>query len=89
MSLNLSGFEAINRGDKEVPKYFNFANDVLDKWSKIEKVRFLPKNFRGGGLLIDVHVPISHFFFKQWKRNETTYQIRPDTLSAPNFKQIM
>ncbi|XP_026541480.1 acyl-coenzyme A synthetase ACSM4, mitochondrial-like [Notechis scutatus] len=36
-SLNLSEFEAINRGDKEVPKYFNFANDVLDKWSKIEK----------------------------------------------------
>ncbi|XP_013915585.1 PREDICTED: acyl-coenzyme A synthetase ACSM4, mitochondrial-like [Thamnophis sirtalis] len=36
-SLNLSEFEAINRGDKEVPKYFNFASDVLDKWSKIEK----------------------------------------------------
>ncbi|XP_070617325.1 acyl-coenzyme A synthetase ACSM4, mitochondrial-like [Erythrolamprus reginae] len=36
-SLNLSEFEAINRGDKEVPKYFNFAEDVLDKWSKIEK----------------------------------------------------
>ncbi|XP_026560054.1 acyl-coenzyme A synthetase ACSM4, mitochondrial-like [Pseudonaja textilis] len=36
-SLNLSEFEAINRGDKEVPKYFNFANDVLDKWSTIEK----------------------------------------------------
>ncbi|ETE64171.1 Acyl-coenzyme A synthetase ACSM4, mitochondrial, partial [Ophiophagus hannah] len=30
-------FEAINRGDKEVPNYFNFANDVLDKWSKIER----------------------------------------------------
>ncbi|KAM3826823.1 acyl-coenzyme A synthetase ACSM4, mitochondrial-like [Vipera latastei] len=36
-SLDLSEFEAINRGEKEVPKYFNFANDVLDKWSKIEK----------------------------------------------------
>ncbi|XP_039216381.1 acyl-coenzyme A synthetase ACSM4, mitochondrial-like isoform X2 [Crotalus tigris] len=36
-SLDFSEFEAINRGDKEVPKYFNFANDVLDKWSKIEK----------------------------------------------------
>ncbi|KAG8145611.1 hypothetical protein E2320_012122 [Naja naja] len=36
-SLNFSEFEAINRGDKEVPKFFNFANDVLDKWSKIEK----------------------------------------------------
>ncbi|KAL7979189.1 hypothetical protein Chor_015213 [Crotalus horridus] len=38
-SLDFSEFEAINRGDKEVPKYFNFANDVLDKWSKIEKNR--------------------------------------------------
>lgn len=74
-SLNLSEFEAINRGDKEVPKYFNFASDVLDKWSKIEKVRFLLKNFRGRGFLIDVDVPISHFFFKQLKRNETTYPI--------------
>ncbi|XP_063170691.1 acyl-coenzyme A synthetase ACSM4, mitochondrial-like [Candoia aspera] len=36
-SLNLSEYEAINQGDKEVPKYFNFANDVLDKWSKTEK----------------------------------------------------
>ncbi|CAI5792117.1 acyl-coenzyme A synthetase ACSM4, mitochondrial-like [Podarcis lilfordi] len=36
-SLNLSHYEAINRGDKEVPEYFNFASDVLDQWSKAEK----------------------------------------------------
>uniref|UniRef100_A0A670K3Y4 medium-chain acyl-CoA ligase n=1 Tax=Podarcis muralis TaxID=64176 RepID=A0A670K3Y4_PODMU len=36
-SLDLSQYEAINRGDKEVPEYFNFASDVLDQWSKAEK----------------------------------------------------
>ncbi|NWI16764.1 ACSM4 synthetase, partial [Crypturellus soui] len=37
--LNFSDYEAINRFEKEVPEYFNFASDVLDKWSQIEKER--------------------------------------------------
>ncbi|KAL8175463.1 UNVERIFIED_CONTAM: Acyl-coenzyme A synthetase acsm4, mitochondrial [Gekko kuhli] len=43
-SLDLSDLEAINRCEKEVPEYFNFANDVLDKWSKIEKEGSRPPN---------------------------------------------
>uniref|UniRef100_A0A8D0GH98 medium-chain acyl-CoA ligase n=1 Tax=Sphenodon punctatus TaxID=8508 RepID=A0A8D0GH98_SPHPU len=35
--LNLSKFEAINRCEQEVPEYFNFASDVLDKWTQLEK----------------------------------------------------
>lgn len=27
--------------EQEAPEYFNFASDVLDKWSQIEKVTFL------------------------------------------------
>lgn len=33
-----SQYESIRRGEQEIPKYFNFASDVLDKWSEIEKV---------------------------------------------------
>lgn len=40
-SLNLSNYEAINRCEQEVPEYFNFASDVLDQWSQVEKVDFL------------------------------------------------
>uniref|UniRef100_A0ABM5EZT2 medium-chain acyl-CoA ligase n=1 Tax=Pogona vitticeps TaxID=103695 RepID=A0ABM5EZT2_9SAUR len=32
-----SHYEAINRGEKEVPEYFNFASDVMDKWTELEK----------------------------------------------------
>ncbi|XP_075623422.1 acyl-coenzyme A synthetase ACSM4, mitochondrial isoform X2 [Balearica regulorum gibbericeps] len=42
--LNFSYYEAIGRCDQEVPKYFNFASDVLDKWSQIEKERKGPSN---------------------------------------------
>ncbi|XP_025967846.1 acyl-coenzyme A synthetase ACSM4, mitochondrial-like isoform X2 [Dromaius novaehollandiae] len=42
--LNFSDYEAINRCEKEVPEYFNFASDVLDKWSQIEKERKGPSN---------------------------------------------
>lgn len=38
--LNFSDYEAINRNEQEVPEYFNFASDVLDNWSRIEKVAF-------------------------------------------------
>lgn len=38
--LNLTDYEAIGRCEQEVPEYFNFASDVLDKWSQIEKVVF-------------------------------------------------
>ncbi|XP_020655243.3 acyl-coenzyme A synthetase ACSM4, mitochondrial [Pogona vitticeps] len=37
VSLDLSEYEAINQYEKELPEYFNFASDVLDKWSKLEK----------------------------------------------------
>ncbi|NXU57696.1 ACSM4 synthetase, partial [Turnix velox] len=42
--LNFSDYEAINRCEREVPEYFNFASDVLDKWSQIEKERKGPSN---------------------------------------------
>lgn len=32
-------WEAINQGRQPVPEYFNFAHDVLDTWSQMEKVR--------------------------------------------------
>ncbi|NWR46346.1 ACSM4 synthetase, partial [Regulus satrapa] len=32
-----SQYESIRQGKQEIPKYFNFASDVLDKWSEIEK----------------------------------------------------
>uniref|UniRef100_A0A7M4EFC2 medium-chain acyl-CoA ligase n=1 Tax=Crocodylus porosus TaxID=8502 RepID=A0A7M4EFC2_CROPO len=43
-SLNLSNYEAINRCEQEVPEYFNFASDVLDQWSQIEKEGKQPSN---------------------------------------------
>jgi len=33
-----SQYESVRQGKQEIPKYFNFASDVLDKWSEIEKV---------------------------------------------------
>lgn len=39
-SSAISRYEAINRNEEEVPEYFNFASDVLDKWAEMEKVRF-------------------------------------------------
>ncbi|XP_026714795.1 acyl-coenzyme A synthetase ACSM4, mitochondrial-like [Athene cunicularia] len=42
--LNFSDYEAISRCEQEVPEYFNFASDVLDKWSQIEKERKEPSN---------------------------------------------
>uniref|UniRef100_A0A8D0KEL9 medium-chain acyl-CoA ligase n=1 Tax=Salvator merianae TaxID=96440 RepID=A0A8D0KEL9_SALMN len=32
-----SYYEAINNCEQEVPEYFNFASDVLDKWTQMEK----------------------------------------------------
>ena len=32
-------WEAISLGKQPVPEYFNFAHDVLDTWSRLEKVR--------------------------------------------------
>ncbi|XP_006026157.1 acyl-coenzyme A synthetase ACSM4, mitochondrial-like [Alligator sinensis] len=43
-SLNLSNYEAINRCEQEVPEYFNFASDVLDQWSQVEKEEKRPSN---------------------------------------------
>ncbi|KAM9556850.1 acyl-coenzyme A synthetase ACSM4, mitochondrial-like isoform 1-T2 [Guaruba guarouba] len=42
--LNFSYYEAVSRCEQEVPEYFNFASDVLDKWSQIEKERKGPSN---------------------------------------------
>lgn len=37
---NFSDYDSIKRDFKlEVPEYFNFARDVLDKWTDMEKVR--------------------------------------------------
>lgn len=36
---NFTDYESMKQEYKlEVPEYFNFASDVLDKWSEIEKV---------------------------------------------------
>ncbi|POI27937.1 hypothetical protein CIB84_008312, partial [Bambusicola thoracicus] len=39
-----SQYESVRRGEQEIPKYFNFASDVLDKWSEIEKAGKRPTN---------------------------------------------
>uniref|UniRef100_A0A8C3CCY9 medium-chain acyl-CoA ligase n=1 Tax=Cairina moschata TaxID=8855 RepID=A0A8C3CCY9_CAIMO len=39
-----SEYQAVRRGEQEIPKYFNFASDVLDKWTKIEKAGKRPSN---------------------------------------------
>jgi len=36
--VNFSDYEAIGRCEQEIPEYFNFASDVMDKWSQAEKV---------------------------------------------------
>ncbi|NWI70777.1 ACSM3 synthetase, partial [Todus mexicanus] len=33
-----SYYDSINQCKKELPEYFNFASDVLDEWSRLEKV---------------------------------------------------
>ncbi|XP_070811306.1 acyl-coenzyme A synthetase ACSM4, mitochondrial-like [Pituophis catenifer annectens] len=30
-------YEAVSQGQEQLPEYFNFASDVLDKWTQIEK----------------------------------------------------
>ncbi|XP_063270434.1 acyl-coenzyme A synthetase ACSM4, mitochondrial-like isoform X4 [Prinia subflava] len=40
----LSYYESINQGKKELPEYFNFANDVLDEWARLEKDGRKPAN---------------------------------------------
>ncbi|NXF91841.1 ACSM3 synthetase, partial [Eubucco bourcierii] len=39
-----SQYESVRQGAQEIPKYFNFASDVLDKWTEIEKARRRPPN---------------------------------------------
>uniref|UniRef100_A0A8D2P9N9 medium-chain acyl-CoA ligase n=1 Tax=Zosterops lateralis melanops TaxID=1220523 RepID=A0A8D2P9N9_ZOSLA len=39
-----SQYESFRQGKQEIPKYFNFASDVLDKWSEIEKAGKRPSN---------------------------------------------
>uniref|UniRef100_A0A8C0BK24 medium-chain acyl-CoA ligase n=1 Tax=Buteo japonicus TaxID=224669 RepID=A0A8C0BK24_9AVES len=39
-----SQYEPVRRGEQQIPKYFNFASDVLDKWSEIEKAGKRPTN---------------------------------------------
>lgn len=37
---NFSNYESIKQDFKiEIPEYFNFAKDVLDQWSSMEKVQ--------------------------------------------------
>ncbi|XP_051662202.1 acyl-coenzyme A synthetase ACSM3, mitochondrial-like isoform X2 [Manacus candei] len=40
----ISHYEAIHQYKKELPKYFNFASDVLDEWSQLEKDGRKPAN---------------------------------------------
>ncbi|KFV10495.1 hypothetical protein N340_02257, partial [Tauraco erythrolophus] len=40
----ISYYDSINQCKKELPKYFNFANDVLDEWSQLEKDGRRPAN---------------------------------------------
>uniref|UniRef100_A0A452GQP3 Uncharacterized protein n=1 Tax=Gopherus agassizii TaxID=38772 RepID=A0A452GQP3_9SAUR len=41
VSQIVSHYESINRCEQELPEHFNFASDVLDKWSQLEKVAVL------------------------------------------------
>ncbi|XP_008117820.1 acyl-coenzyme A synthetase ACSM5, mitochondrial [Anolis carolinensis] len=43
-SLVIPDFEDISRGKQEVPEYFNFASDVLDQWTQVEKAGKRPPN---------------------------------------------
>ncbi|KAH0631912.1 hypothetical protein JD844_019813, partial [Phrynosoma platyrhinos] len=43
-SLVNPDFEDLNQGKREVPEYFNFASDVLDKWVQVEKAGKRPPN---------------------------------------------
>eukprot|EP00075_Anas_platyrhynchos_P035358 XP_027324611.1 acyl-coenzyme A synthetase ACSM3, mitochondrial isoform X2 [Anas platyrhynchos] len=40
----ISYYDSVNRCEKELPEYFNFASDVLDKWSQLEKDGKRPAN---------------------------------------------
>lgn len=40
----ISYYDSVNRCEKELPEYFNFASDVLDKWSQLEKDGRRPAN---------------------------------------------
>ncbi|XP_066834036.1 acyl-coenzyme A synthetase ACSM3, mitochondrial-like isoform X2 [Anser cygnoides] len=40
----ISYYDSVNRCEKELPEYFNFASDVLDKWLQLEKDGRRPAN---------------------------------------------
>uniref|UniRef100_A0A8C3C7V0 medium-chain acyl-CoA ligase n=1 Tax=Cairina moschata TaxID=8855 RepID=A0A8C3C7V0_CAIMO len=40
----ISYYDSVNQCEKELPEYFNFASDVLDKWSQLEKDGRRPAN---------------------------------------------
>ncbi|XP_031451302.1 acyl-coenzyme A synthetase ACSM3, mitochondrial-like [Phasianus colchicus] len=40
----ISYYDSVNRCEKELPKYFNFASDVLDEWLQLEKDGRRPAN---------------------------------------------
>ncbi|PKU43673.1 acyl-coenzyme a synthetase mitochondrial-like [Limosa lapponica baueri] len=40
----ISYYDSINQCKKELPEYFNFASDVLDEWSQLEKNGRRPAN---------------------------------------------
>ncbi|XP_053132726.1 acyl-coenzyme A synthetase ACSM3, mitochondrial-like [Hemicordylus capensis] len=37
-------YEALSHGEQQLPEYFNFASDVLDKWAQMEKDGKRPSN---------------------------------------------
>ncbi|XP_010604597.2 acyl-coenzyme A synthetase ACSM3, mitochondrial, partial [Fukomys damarensis] len=42
---NFSSYESMKKDFKlEIPEYFNFAEDVLDQWTNVEKVGKRPSN---------------------------------------------
>ncbi|NXI94615.1 ACSM3 synthetase, partial [Psophia crepitans] len=40
----ISYYDSVNQCKKELPEYFNFASDVLDEWSRLEKDGKRPTN---------------------------------------------
>ncbi|XP_054254585.1 acyl-coenzyme A synthetase ACSM3, mitochondrial-like [Indicator indicator] len=40
----VSHYDSINQRQKELPEYFNFARDVLDEWTRLEKDGMRPAN---------------------------------------------
>ncbi|XP_064009907.1 acyl-coenzyme A synthetase ACSM4, mitochondrial-like isoform X2 [Pogoniulus pusillus] len=40
----IAHYDSLNQGEKQLPQHFNFASDVLDEWTRVEKDGTRPSN---------------------------------------------